>query len=209
MKNQGKSNNMASDHELERARELIKNKQYSDAERILKRLDDPTATAWLKKIHELQASEHQVLSSSSYPASITVNQPPKAKRDVDIIVTTADLPYPYRVISPVYFQVSNKGLFSTELGKLTKKYKDEIKEMKENGLMSKGGIDLGILWYGEWSIGQNQFESAFFVAIREMQKRAARLKADAVVGMRQDIDLDSNGFQFFYLQMYGTAVTFM
>jgi uncharacterized protein YbjQ (UPF0145 family) len=34
------------------------------------------------------------------------------------------------------------------------------------------------------------------------------LGADAVIGMRQDIDLDTNGFQFFYLQMYGTAVKF-
>ncbi len=30
--------------------------------------------------------------------------------------------------------------------------------------------------------------------------------ANAIVGMRQDIDIDSNGFQYFYMQMYGTAV---
>ena len=30
--------------------------------------------------------------------------------------------------------------------------------------------------------------------------------ADAVIGMRQDIDIDTNGFSYFYLQMYGTAV---
>ncbi len=34
------------------------------------------------------------------------------------------------------------------------------------------------------------------------------LGADAVIAMRQDIDLDTEGFQFFYLQMYGTAVRF-
>ena len=32
--------------------------------------------------------------------------------------------------------------------------------------------------------------------------------ADAVIGMRQDIDLDTNAFTYFYLQMYGTAVKF-
>ena len=34
------------------------------------------------------------------------------------------------------------------------------------------------------------------------------LGADAIIGMRQDIDLDTNQFQAFYLQMYGTAVKF-
>ena len=28
------------------------------------------------------------------------------------------------------------------------------------------------------------------------------LGTDAIIGMRQDIDLDTSGFQFFYLQMY-------
>ena len=31
---------------------------------------------------------------------------------------------------------------------------------------------------------------------------------NAIISMRQDIDLDTNSFQFFYLQMYGTAVKF-
>ena len=35
------------------------------------------------------------------------------------------------------------------------------------------------------------------------------MKADAIVGMRQDIDLDTAGWQFFYLQMYGTAVRYL
>jgi hypothetical protein len=34
------------------------------------------------------------------------------------------------------------------------------------------------------------------------------LGAHAVIGMRQDIDLDTTAFQYFYLQMYGTAVKF-
>lgn len=62
--------------------------------------------------------------------------------------------------------------------------------------------------YGEWSVGQSDFEKAFFVAVEELKVRATMVGADAVIGMRQDIDLDTNGFQFFYLQMYGTAVKF-
>ena len=34
------------------------------------------------------------------------------------------------------------------------------------------------------------------------------LNADAIIGLKQDIDLDTTGFQYFYLQMYGTAVKF-
>jgi hypothetical protein len=73
--------------------------------------------------------------------------------DSDIIVTTGDLKQAYQVLGPVYFQVSNKGLFSSALSKLTKQYEAEIAQMK-----------------------------------------------------RQDIDLDTTAFQYFYLQMYGTAV---
>ena len=39
----------------------------------------------------------------------------------NIIVTTGDLHKDYQVLGPVYFQVSNKGLFSSALGKLKEK----------------------------------------------------------------------------------------
>ncbi|NLM03677.1 MAG: YbjQ family protein [Clostridiales bacterium] len=125
----------------------------------------------------------------------------------DIIVTTVDLKKDYDVIGPVYFQVSNKGLFSSTLSKLVKKYSAEIANRKREGIMSGDRADWGFL-YGEWSVGQSDFEKAFFVAVEEMKVRAKMLGADAVIGMRQDVDLDTNGFQYFYLQMYGTAVKF-
>ena len=122
-----------------------------------------------------------------------------------VIVTTGDLKEDYEIIGPVYFQVSNKGMFSSTLSELVNKYSAEIEEMKNNALMSERRTDWGFLW-GEYSVGQNEFEKAFFVAIQELKKRALMLGGDAVVSMRQDIDLDTNGFQYFYLQMYGTAV---
>ena len=73
--------------------------------------------------------------------------------------------------------------------------------------MSKHKADWGWL-YGEFSVGQNDFDKAFFIVVEELKKRAARMGADAVIGMRQDIDLDTNAFTYFYLQMYGTAVKF-
>jgi hypothetical protein len=105
----------------------------------------------------------------------------------------------------VYFQVSNKGLFSSALSKLTKQYEAEIAQMKRQDQMDQDRMDWGFL-YGEWSVGQSDFEQAFFVAVQELKKRAAIVGADAIIGMRQDIDLDTTAFQYFYLQMYGTAV---
>jgi uncharacterized protein YbjQ (UPF0145 family) len=122
-------------------------------------------------------------------------------------VTTGDLARAYEVIGPVYFQVSNKGLFSSALSKLSKTYGDEIAQMKKQGQMGQARTDWGFL-YGEWSVGQTDFDKAFFVAVQELKKRAAILGADAIISMRQDIDLDTNTFQYFYLQMYGTAVKF-
>lgn len=122
-----------------------------------------------------------------------------------VIVTTGDLKEDYEIIGPVYFQVSNKGIFSSTLSELVNKYSAEIEEMKNHALMSERRSDWGFLW-GEYSVGQNDFEKAFFVATQELKKRALMLGGDAVVSMRQDIDLDTNGFQYFYLQMYGTVV---
>jgi len=123
----------------------------------------------------------------------------------DVVVTTSDLHNDYEIIGPVYFQISNKGLFSSDLKRLVKQYSIEISQMKKQGQMGQEKADWGFLW-GEWSVGQSDFEKAFFVAVQELKKRAASLGADAIIGMRQDIDLDTNAFQFFYLQMYGTAV---
>ena len=124
-----------------------------------------------------------------------------------IIVTTGDIAQPYDILGPVYFQVSNKGLISNHLSSLKQSYSAEIQRMKASGRMSADRADWGFL-YGEWSVGQNDFEAAFFIATEELKKRAKMVGADAIIGMRQDIDMDTNGFAYFYLQMYGTAVKF-
>lgn len=124
-----------------------------------------------------------------------------------IIVTTGDVKVDYEILGPVYFSVSNKGLFGSQLGTLVKKYKSEIEALKKESLVSQEKIDWGVL-YGEFSAGQNDFDKAFFIAVQELKIRASILKADAIISMRQDLDLDTTGFQYFYMQMYGTAVKF-
>ena len=126
----------------------------------------------------------------------------------NIIVTTGDLKREYEILGPVYFQVSNKGLFGSSLSKLVAKYQNEIQQMKKQGTMSENQSDWGFL-YGEWSVGQSDFEKAFFIATEELKKRAEMVGADAVICMSQDIVMDTNGFSYFYLQMYGTAVKFI
>lgn len=124
-----------------------------------------------------------------------------------VIVTTGDLKQDYEILGPVYFQVSNKGLFSNALETYVRKYQKEIQAMKRSGTMSQDRPDWGFL-YGEWSVGQSAFEKAFFIATEELKKRGEMVGADAIICMRQDIDMDTNGFAYFYLQMYGTAVKF-
>jgi predicted RNA-binding protein with PIN domain len=126
-----------------------------------------------------------------------------------IIVTTGDLKQNYEVIGPVYFQISNKGLFSNEIKRMGKIYQDEFNEMRKEGLTSKERMDWAFI-YGEFSYGmQNDFDKAFYISVRELQRRGDVLGADAIISMKQDIDLDTTNFQYFYLQMYGTAVRFV
>ncbi len=125
-----------------------------------------------------------------------------------IIVTTGDLKKDYEIIGPVYFQVSNKGFFGSSLDKYVTTYTNQIKEMQNNNTMDVDKTDWGFL-YGEWSVGQSAFEKAFFIATEELKKRGEMVGADAIICMRQDIDMDTNGFAYFYLQMYGTAVKFI
>jgi hypothetical protein len=81
-----------------------------------------------------------------------------------IIVTTGDVKVDYEILGPVYFSVSNKGLFGSQLGTLVKKYKSEIDTLKKETLMSTEKADWGVL-YGEFSAGQNDFDKAFFIVV--------------------------------------------
>ncbi len=123
----------------------------------------------------------------------------------NIIVSTGDIKQEYETIGPVYFQVSNKGLFGSALSRLKSQYVNELNQLKTSGQVGEARADWGFLW-GEWSVGQSDFEVAFFIAVEELKKRTSMLGGDAIIYMRQDIDIDTNAFQFFYLQMYGTAV---
>lgn len=130
-----------------------------------------------------------------------------------MIVSTGDINKDYEIIGPVYFQVSNKpeGFSPSTLSEYKEIYITEIEQLKQSGKVEQ--IETGsVKWecvFGEWCLGQSSFEIAFFIAVEELKKRAKMLGADGIIFMRQDIDLDKEAFQYFYLQMYGTAVRYL
>ena len=125
----------------------------------------------------------------------------------NVIVTTGDLHEKYEVLGPVYFQINNRPMGFSGKSKLSIK-ENEYKQIGQKNT-EKSGVGLMSALFmpvGEFGPGDNKFRTAFYIAVEELKKQAEEMGGDAVVAMRQDIDIDSNGFQYFYLQMYGTAV---
>lgn len=130
----------------------------------------------------------------------------KARQKLNnIVITTADLHFDYEVISPIFFQISNKGVFSSDFSKLREQYHRQLKNKK--AIIGDSHLDLSVLW-GQGMVSQALWSDAFYISLEEMKKRAVLIGADAIVGMKMDIDLDTNALQFFYMQMYGTAVRY-
>jgi uncharacterized protein YbjQ (UPF0145 family) len=136
-------------------------------------------------------------------------------RPKDIIITTGDLKEDYEIIGPVFFQISNRGggLFSggSKYSRLLESYSSLIETQKSKGNLPNkneitGSNKFFSGYFGEFYQEPTQFEISFFIACQELKKRVAAMKGDAIISMRYDLDLDSNGFQYFYVQLYGTAV---
>ena len=145
----------------------------------------------------------------------------RARKINDLPVTTCDIHRDYDIVGLVYFQVNNDGNGEVFRG-LIDKHKEILNELESTGLRSddvpnKPGAltNLAISLFGKQyemddvsGNSHSNFDIAFYIAVQELKERAYLMGADAVVGMRQDIDLDTDGIQHFYLQMYGTAVKY-
>ncbi len=130
---------------------------------------------------------------------------PASKAARQFLVTTGDLREPYEVIGPVFFQLSSRATPAAELAALVKKHRAAIAVQRARGLIYQPKFDWAHAM-GEWCAGQTEFDQAAFVAVQELKERAAMLGGDAIIGLRQDIALDSMSSQAFFLQMFGTAV---
>ena len=130
--------------------------------------------------------------------------------DKNVIVSTGEVKFDYEIIGPVYFQVSNKpeGFSESAMTGIRQQYEQRVKELKQSVKIDPDTADSEDweLLFGDWSLQQSQFEIAFFIAVEEIKKQVIMLGGDGVIFMRHDLDLDKEAFQYFYLQMYGTAV---
>ena len=132
-----------------------------------------------------------------------------------IQVTTTDIHNKYEIISPIIYNTTNRGVFSSLYKKLLSKYKNSQYEellgfpslspqTKTDGMALLTLFDLSAGFEG--AVGQQSFDLAFYMSIAEMKLRAAELGGNAIVGLTMDFDLDTTNFGCFYLQMYGTVV---
>lgn len=104
----------------------------------------------------------------------------------------------------------NKGLFGgSTYDVLAAEYREEISNRKADGFFSletSASQQLLESFLELRAVGHNNFDAAYYIAVEELKRRAFLVGADAIVGLRADFDLDTNGYQYFYLQVYGTAV---
>lgn len=103
--------------------------------------------------------------------------------------TTEDIACNYKVVAPIFFNTTNKGIFSSAFTKLCHRYSKSpyreflVRPQSASTTSSEFGTFLASLLDGAFEMG-----------------------ADAVIGVKMDFDLDTTNFGAFYLQMYGTAV---
>lgn len=143
-----------------------------------------------------------------------------------IFVTTADIKREYDIIGPVFYQINDAGSGKMIFQK-QKEYRSVINALKDQNQLvnqnasiteSIGALSGMIELFSTGDIsastkdllgnGHSQFDEAFFISVEELKKRAYYMGADAIIGMKEELNLDTNGFQHFYMQMYGTAVKF-
>ena len=143
-----------------------------------------------------------------------------------IFVTTTDIKREYDIISPAFYQINDAGSGKMIFQK-QKEYRSVINALKDQNQLvnqntsiteSIGALSGMIELFSTGDISastkdllgnrHNQFDEAFFISVEELKKRAYYMGADAVIGMKEELNLDTNGFQHFYMQMYGTAVKF-
>jgi hypothetical protein len=138
-------------------------------------------------------------------------------------VTSGDLKVKYKILGTVFFSIGTRGGMGAEFNRLKDVYLHQLSVSKHKGQLSSsssgvgqtiGGIgldgagDIGLaMQYAGASFRSNDMEVAFHILVGELQMRASYLGANAIVGFRQNIELDSNANVInFFANAYGTAV---
>jgi uncharacterized protein YbjQ (UPF0145 family) len=157
-------------------------------------------------------------SSSSGPLISEVGR----IRPDQIPVTSSDIDGTCRILAPVNFVIGSRGGMRDEFESLKSRQRHVIEEARRLGQLSTSHglgqsiVALGVAADGEMSMGvhhagssfvSSDLELAFMIAVSQIQLRASYLGANAVVGFRWDVDVDSNSNVLNFLgTAYGTAV---
>ncbi|NJL11562.1 MAG: YbjQ family protein [Microscillaceae bacterium] len=130
--------------------------------------------------------------------------------DQAVIVTTNDLAQAYDILSPVFVQISNRGILKNHAEKLEKEYQSFIEDLQAKGILGREASDEEVVLLSRkkellLDLTGRRMERAFYVALEELKRKTRLFGGNAVVGMRYETDILNDNSEF-YLQMYGTAV---
>lgn len=144
-----------------------------DSSRVRTIVDDLISSCNNEKtLPILKKYKAKAVADSQMKEQIAIMKKREVEKTPDVIVTTCDLKEDYEVVAPVYFQLSNKGVFSSTYSRLAAEYSSKLQQLKEQGMLANRKADWGFL-YGEYSVGQNDFDRAFYIAVEELKKQAA------------------------------------
>jgi hypothetical protein len=180
-----------------------------------KKLREPTKGNQQPSWEEVCEQEGQEDSGEENKVDISSTELDAILRAKSICVTTTDISKPYEIISPIIYNTTNRGIFSSLYKRLLKKYStspyeellivpDLSPQKNRDGISLLSLFDFSMGFEG--SVGQGNFDSAFYMSLAEIKLRASQLGGNAIVGLKVDFDLDTTNFGCFYLQMYGTVV---
>ena len=128
-------------------------------------------------------------------------------RIFQIAVTTGDVKQDYAIIGPVCSQIHNRTIHPNEFNRKLQQYHRDISDILSKGLLSQMGNDYSWL-YGSQTGEDCLLEIGSLIAMQELKKRGRSMGADAIICMRQNMNVDMGNPNNFSLQMYGTAIKY-
>ena len=89
-----------------------------------------------KTLPILKKYKVKAVADSQMKEQIAIMKKREVEKTPDIIVTACDLKEDYEVVAPVYFQLSNKGVFSSTYSRLAAEYSSKLQQLKEQGMLA-------------------------------------------------------------------------
>lgn len=116
-----------------------------DSSRVRTIVDDLISSCNNEKtLPILKKYKAKAVADSQMKEQIAIMKKREVEKTPDIIVTTCDLKEDYEVVAPVYFQLSNKGVFSSTYSRLAAEYSSKLQQLKEQGMLANRKADWGL-----------------------------------------------------------------